>query len=433
MVRRILHSLLTLAVFAGLGLAFYVVGHDGRLPWQPPPTHGDDWCATHQVPLSQDEVCNPKLARGGTLVAREREPKEGECPNTLVRITLPAEVTKSAGIELRTVESTAVAESLKAPAETAYPPSAYARVAPRTEGIVREVRAALGQEVAAGDVLAEVESQELGRAAADYRQALALLGVREKKHAQEKELHDLKVSSGRELLDAASALEEARLAVAAAKQELAILGVGDDEIAKVASGGASVTRLALRAPFAGVVLEASAVLGETAGPEKPLFAVADVARMWVHVDVHEADLPKVEKDQRVVFTVAGLPGKRFVGKVVAISGDVDERSRTIRVVADVKNLQGLLRAHMFGQAEIQVKPAEQKIVVPREAVQTDGDCWFVFTSAVPNVFRTRQVELGTAYAQGYEITGGLALGERVVTTGSFVLKAEVLRGEMGAG
>ena len=96
---------------------------------------------------------------------------------------------------------------------------------------------------------------------------------------------------------------------------------------------------------------------------------------------------------------------------------MDERTRTLRVVAEVKNPQGILREHMFGHVEVQVKPPEAKLPAPRDAVQTDGDCFFVFTSATANVFKTRPVDLGVAYQSGYEITGGLVAGEKIVTVG----------------
>ena len=420
-------------MFAGIGLAFYFVGHDGRLPWQPPPAHGEDWCPTHRVPLSEDEVCNPKLARGGTLIAREREPKEGECKNTLVRITFPPDVTKRAGIELHTVEAESIAETIKATAETAYVPSMYARVAPRVAGVIREVRATIGQEVEPGQALAIVESPEVAQAIAELRQAAAVVPLREKTLAQETELTEHKVGTGRDLLNATAELEEAKLALHAARQKFVTLGIDAAGVDKLLTPSEGEARVEVRAPFAGVLLEVTAVIGEIGRPETPIFAVADVSRMRVDIDVYEADLPKVEKDQRVVFTLEGLPGQRFVGKVQAIGGEVDERTRTLRVLSDVKNTQGLLRGHMFGRAEIQVKPPQPKVLVPKAAVQTDGDCWFVFTSATPNVFKSRAVELGTVYTGGYEIKGGLALGEKVVTIGSFMLKTEVLRGEMGAG
>jgi cobalt-zinc-cadmium efflux system membrane fusion protein len=189
----------------------------------------------------------------------------------------------------------------------------------------------------------------------------------------------------------------------------------------------------LVAPFKGVVVEASAVPGEMASPEKPIYSVAAVERLWVAIDVAEIDLPKIEKDQKVAFTIEALPGQRFPGKVVAIAGEVDDRTRTARVYADVKNVQGRLRAKMFGRAEISVKPPEPKLLIPKEAVQNDGDCDLVFVAPTPNIFQARKIELGTAYGNGFEVLGGLASGDKVVTTGSFLLKTEVLRGQIGAG
>jgi cobalt-zinc-cadmium efflux system membrane fusion protein len=103
------------------------------------------------------------------------------------------------------------------------------------------------------------------------------------------------------------------------------------------------------------------------------------------------------------------------------------------VIADVKNLDSLLRARMFGKAEISVKPPEPKLLVPKDAVQNAGDCNLVFVSTSKDVFQARKVHLGAAYEGGYEIAGGLAAGEKIVTKGSFLLKTEVLRGQMGAG
>lgn len=433
MLSKIISGLFTLAIFAGLGLAFHAVGHDGRLPWQPPPEHGEDWCETHGVPLSEDVVCNPKLARGGTIILREREPEEGECPNTLVRITLPPEVTKRAGIAFEPVEMRPVAETLRAPAETVYVPSAHARVAPRGSGVVREVRVGVGDTVEASQVLAVIDSQEVGAALGELRQALAVAALRQKTFEQETALLEKKVGTGRDLMEAESALAEARLAVSAVRQRLVLLGFAAEEIDRLAATTEAASQLEVRAPFAGTILAVDAVLGDVVSAERTLFELADLAKMRIQIDVYEADLPKIEKDQRVTFLLEGLPGQRFPGKVVAVGGAVDERTRTLQVLADVKNPQGLLRAHMFGRAEVQVKPAAPKLLVPREAVQTDGDCFFVFLSPTANVFRTRQVELGTPFQGGFEVKGGLVAGDKVVTVGSFMLKTEVLRGEMGAG
>lgn len=423
---------LTLAVFALLIALFALSTNDWKLPWTKT-EHGADWCAAHEIELSKCETCNPKLARGGTMVTREREPREGECPNTLVRVTLGPGVAEEIRLQTASAELRSIAESIRANAETMYLPAKYARVAPRIAGVVREVKIILGQDVEAGAPLAVIESTEFGEAKAAYLQAQAILKLRQQVYDQETVLADKGISTGRERLQAQTQLEEAKLESDRASQRLALLGLTQERIRSVAETRDTSALVEVTAPFGGRIVESSAVPGEAASPDRPIFAVADLERMWISVDLHESDLPKVERDQKTVFTVEGLPGKRFPGKIVALGSDVDDRSRTVRVFAEVKNLQGLLRANMFGRAEITVKPPDPKLLIPKDAVQNDGDCSIVFVSPSPNVYQARKVELGAAYEGGYEIVGGLAAGEKVVTTGSFLLKTEILREQIGAG
>jgi cobalt-zinc-cadmium efflux system membrane fusion protein len=424
---------LTAIVFVLLIGLFAWAAADWRLPWKGKAAEEADWCEEHGVAESKCEICHPELARGGTVAVREREPKEGECANTLVRVTLGPGVAKAARLELHAADLRPVAETLKANAETLYPPSQYARVAPRLPGIVREVKATLGQDVEAGAPLAVLESTEFGQAKSDYLQALGLVRLREKTCEQEKTLVEKRISAGRELLAAETELGEAKLGERRAFQRLIALGLAAEQIKEVAERQDLSPAIEVRAPFAGKVVEAAAVAGEMASPDKPLFSVAATERLWISIDLYEADLLKVEKDQKVFFLVEGFPDKRFPGRILAVGGEVDDRTRTVRVYADVKNLDGLLRAKMFGRAEIAVKPPEPRLLVPKESVQNDGDCNLVFVSTSKDVFQARKVHLGTVYEGGYEIAGGLAAGEKVVTRGSFLLKTEVLRGQMGAG
>ncbi len=424
---------LTAVVFILLIGLFAWTAADWRLPWKAKSAQEADWCEEHGVAESKCEICHPELARGGTVAVREREPKEGECANTLVRVTLGPGVAKSVQLDVHEAALRPVADILKANAETMYPPAQYARVAPRLAGIVREVKAVLGQEVEAGAILAVLDSSEYGQAKGDYLQALALVRLRERTYEQEKVLAEKKISSGRELLAAETELGEAKLSERRTLQRLLSLGLSSKQAKEVAEKQDLSPLIEVRAPFAGKVVEAPAVVGELSTPEKALFSVAATERLWISIDLHEADLLKIEKEQRVFFTVEGFPDKRFPGRVLTVGGEVDDRTRTIRVIADVKNLDGLLRARMFGRAEISVKPPEPKLLIPKDSVQNDGDCNLVFVSTSKDVFQARKVQLGAAYEGGYEIAGGLAAGEKVVTKGSFLLKTEVLRGQMGAG
>jgi len=431
--RTLGRGVLTLVVFAALGGLFAFAGNDWHAPWVDPPAHGEDWCEEHGVPQSTCEKCNVELERGGTFTVLRRKPEGDECPNRLAKVTLGPGAREDVGIEVQDVQMRSISERLHANAETTYPPSRHAVVAPRVTGTVRSVEAVLGKKVEPKTVLAVVESPALGQAKRQYVHRLAMLALRQKRFDQEQGLLERKFAVRGQVLDAEARLAEAKLDVQESEAVLAGFGLLEAGIDAVASKGDTSPLVDVTAPFRGTVTAVDAELGELVGPGKPLFRIADMRRLWLAIDVYEADLPKIELDQRVTFRVDGLSRRRFRGRVVAIGGEVDERTRTVHVYAEVKNTGGLLRAKMFGRAVVVVQPKEERLVVPKEAVQDDGDCHFVFVSPKDDVFLARGVEVGTAYPRGYEILSGLRVGERVVTSGSFLLKTEILRGQMGAG
>ncbi len=419
------------SVFLALILGFAMLAYGDRMPWKKAPAHGPAWCEKHQA--EPCVLCDPKLARGGTVVTRTRDPKEGECPNTLVKIELGPRVAERIGLTTVTVEARPVAEVVKANAETAYIPSAWARVAPRLAGVVREVVGQLDQSVEAGAVLAVLDAPELAKAKSELIQASAERDLRKEQYDAMKGLFDKRLATGREELESRSALAEAILEVHAAELQLRSLGMSAEQVATVVKDRDVTQRLEVLAPVGGTIVSASAVVGQNATTETGLFEVVTLERMWVAIDAKESDLTRIERGQRVAFQLESLAGKKFVGKVVATGRSVDEVTRTVRVYAEVKNPDALLRAHMFGRVEITVKSAEPRILVPRDAVQTDGDCSFVFVETSGNTFQSRLVEIGAVYDGGFEIKGGLAAGDKVATTGSFMLKTEAMKGEMGAG
>jgi cobalt-zinc-cadmium efflux system membrane fusion protein len=429
-----MRNIFNVMVFLILLGFFGFTANDWQIPWAGKPVHGQDWCETHQVKLSLCDKCNPKLARAGTLVIREREPQPGECPNTLVRITLATDVAKQIGLQFHTVEQRNVAETIRANAETQYAPGKYARIASRISGVMREAKVVLGDEVEPGTILALLDSAEFAQAKTEYLQALAVMDLRKQTHEREKSLSAQKVSTLRELQEAHTAFVESAIAVQRSLQKLRSSGLSAEQINAVKDSNDTSAILEIRAPFQGIVVESSAVTGEIATTDKPIFAVADMERLWLTIDVYEADIARVEKGQRVKFRVEGMPGQNFSGKVMAIGSEVNDKTRTVPVFADIKNSQNLLRTNMFGQAEITVKPVEPKLLIPKDAIHSDDDGHlFVFVSPLANIFQSRAVQTGTVYEAGYEVLSGLSPQEKVVTTGSFLLKSEVMRGQMGAG
>lgn len=425
-------ALLAGSVFSVLISLFLFAANDWEFPWKQRRPADIPWCEPHDVALDRCETCNPALARGGTQVVQVGEPDPDQCPNTFLRINLGEGVAEQIGLETFELEERPIDERLRVNAQTTYVPDRHARVAPRLPGVIREVRVRIGNQVDEETVLAVLECPELGRAQSDYLQALATQGFWQKIYESREKLYP-KVTTLVEMTEAETELSRSALEVQRTQLRLQNLGLGDPEIAAILESGTISSLLELRPAFAGVVVDMSAVAGEMAGPDRPLFGVADLSRMWLTLDLYEHDLARVEPGQRVSFFVEGLTGRKFPGSLVALAGEVDPRTRTVKAFADVKNVQGLLRANMFGEAEIRIRSSDPRLLVPREAVQNDGDCLLAFVSPSENVFLPRKLEVGAAYQDGFEVLGGLAAGERVATTGSFLLKTEILRGQIGAG
>ncbi|MHC4089046.1 MAG: efflux RND transporter periplasmic adaptor subunit [Planctomycetota bacterium] len=241
-------------------------------------------------------------------------------------------------------------------------------------------------------------------------------------------------ASERDRLAAERDLKVAKSESEAVERELQILGVSDEQLAALGTEpGRTLSRYQLRSPVAGRVVQRRAVVGELAEERDALYSVADLSTMWLMMDVYERDLMQVRVGLPVLFTVDGLPGHSFEGRIAWVSSTVDDRTRTAKVRANLLNDRGLLRANMFGLARIIVHDDDNVLSVPVEAVQTDGCCQLVFVQKEANLFEPRKVTLGASANGLVEILGGLALGEEVVTAGSFLMKTEILKSNIGAG
>ena len=241
-------------------------------------------------------------------------------------------------------------------------------------------------------------------------------------------------TSEQTLLTARIALRTVVAQITAARNRLSTLGLTDEEIEVVIRDQDTSSHLPLIAPFDGVVVELGAVRGEVVDTSKRLFGIADPSKMWAMLDVYPNDLVRVRAGQRVALAVDGLRGESFHGKVTWVSTHVDRRTRTIKVRAELGNPAGLLLAEMFGTATITVHDGNSPVlVVPKDAVQWEGCCNVVFIRHTDTLYETRKVRLGLEDEDFYVAETGLVEGENVVTTGSFLLKTEILKGNIGAG
>ncbi|HZR77702.1 MAG TPA: efflux RND transporter periplasmic adaptor subunit [Chthoniobacterales bacterium] len=190
--------------------------------------------------------------------------------------------------------------------------------------------------------------------------------------------------------------------------------------------------LELKAPIDGVVMDRKASAGELVGKEKEIFTISDPADLWVIAEIKERDIGAVKVGQAASFTVLAYPGETFRGKIVRIANVVETESRTVEARIEVNNADGRLKPGMFADVEIVTTVLENVIVIPDTALQTEEDNQIVFVALDTNKFQKRIVKLGLEHQGRVQILEGVKKGENVVTDGSFILKSEMLKGEMEA-
>ena len=351
-----------------------------------------------------------------------------------VEVHLNANQISELGIVVSAVTNGAVDGILELPAEVGFDQNHLAHVTPRVSGIVRSVAVAEGDRVEAGDVLAVLNSRPLADAKASYLSARARLDLAESSFEREERSWERQISAEQDFLDARRALEEARIEVRSAGQQLDALGVDVSTLPRmVASSDVSLTRYELAAPISGTIIERHAVLGEVLeeGAQPPAFIVADTDSVWVDAAVYGADLGRIRAGAPVSID-PGDGGQPIESSIDFVSPQIGERTRTGRARIVIDNPGDRLRPGMFVTVFAAASDAQPTVRVPVTALQTvEGETVvFVRTS---DGFEVREVRLGRRSDRYAEILSGVSLGEMIATTQSFSLKAELQKGEFDDG
>jgi len=398
-----------------------------------------DWCAEHGLPESQCVTCHPRLAPAppappSSPDERQRARPRAGCKKEAQRIALAsAELVRQVGIATTPVVRAPFRDLVTVNAEVVHRSDRRAEPSSRAAGVVVEVAAELGQWVEAGAVLALVDSPDLGSARADLATAATLLALREKNLARELELAGSGVGSRRAAIEAETQRTEAAIEVRRAEQRLRNLGLPPEQVEEARRGAVADSTLAVRAPFAGVVVGRDAVQGKVVAAGERLATIVDTRTVWVLVHLPEEVGARARLGAPVVFTTPSLRGEQFAGHVTWIATELDHRARTLEARAELDNADGRLKANAFGAAEVALGDGRDALLVPRDAVQWEGCCNVVFLPAGDQAFVARKVVLGGGTGTHVEVLRGLTAGDVVVTEGAFLLKTELLKGSIGAG
>jgi RND family efflux transporter MFP subunit len=156
-----------------------------------------------------------------------------------------------------------------------------------------------------------------------------------------------------------------------------------------------------------------------------LYTIADLSHVWVYADIYEYELPWIEAGQRAIVELSYLPGKEFESEVTYVYPVLDPETRTARVRLELLNPGLILKPDMLANVTLQAQPRADVLSIPDAAVLRSGRRSLVFVATGGGHFEPRPVELGVDTGEGWiEIREGLREGERVVTSGQFLIDSE---------
>jgi cobalt-zinc-cadmium efflux system membrane fusion protein len=393
------------------------------------------------------------IAAALTLVAcsraPEQKPAEPKGEHRDGNVTISAEAQARFGFAVAKPRRIAPIRVIEATAAIAPDPARVAHIAPLSKGRLERVHVQVGNSVNQGAPLFEYDNIELGEAIGDYMAELADLQrdlahldhsqqsldraklLLEKEAIAEKEVHVREA----ERRVAEAAVENRHARIARLEEKLHRFGMAMEQIHALSTDHekthhreASYT--VVRAPIAGVVITREGAEGEVVGPEKALVAIADLSKVWTLVDIYEKDLAQIRRGAPVEITVEAYPGETFRGTILYVADLLDPETRTAKARVEIPNPQRKLKPGMFATVRLRVQAAPgsvRVIAIPSPAIQQVEGQSSVFVKLDAMTFAKRKVKLGSTLENLVEVTDGLRGDEELVTTGSFLLKSELLK------
>ena len=343
-------------------------------------------------------ICNMRL-----VPAKAGPPVTDSSVEGRAGITLDRGRRQLIGVRTGTVERKPVEQTLRAVGRVDYDEKLLSSVNLKVGGWVEQLFVkSTGEEVHKGDPLFALYSPELIEAQRNYVLAL-----------QSESQHGKPSGDG--------ALGD--LVSHAARERLALLDQSDEQIVALEAAREPPHFTTFFAKSDGVVTKRNIVQGTRIEAGTDLYELADLSTVWVHADVYEYELPLVRAGLRTLIELSSQAGEPITGEVVFVYPSLNENTRTARVRVEVKNDEHRLKPGMYATALIKVDLGEQ-LVIDDEAVLDSGTRQLVFMDLGEGRFEPRQVHLGEYFDGQVVVRDGLVEGERIVTSGTFLVDSE---------
>jgi RND family efflux transporter MFP subunit len=347
-------------------------------------------CGMKLVPVEETEIETPKA----------QAVVEGY---TTVKIT--PEKQQLIGVTFGAVERKDVIRIIRTVGRVTYDETRLVDVNTKFSGWIEELYVDYtGKEVKKGEPLMAIYSPDLVSTQEEY-----LLALRTRE--------SVKASKYEEVRSGGDALVEA------AKRRLLYWDITEEQIKELENSGKSSKTMVLNSPIYGYVIEKMAFKGKYVMAGENLYRIADLSTVWVYADIYEYEVSYVEIGQEADVNLSYYPGKTFVGKVSYIYPYVEPMTRTVKVRMEFQNSTGELKPGMYAQVMLNIEYGEQ-LIVPKAAIMDSGTRQIAFVDKGGGFLEPREVKLGARGEDEIIVLSGLDEGERVVTSGNFLIDSE---------
>jgi membrane fusion protein, heavy metal efflux system len=353
-------------------------------------------------------------------------------------ITLSPAEQATASLEIKPAEVSRQSDVLRANGKIALADDKTWRLGVRTDGIVIEVYAGLGDFVKKGQILARFHADEVRETRAQYHgavseleraKAVAAQAVRNRDRAQR--LLELKAGSVQQVEQAQEDLATAQAAVRKAQIEIDRTTDELEDDLKVPAEPRPDDPLAddvpIIAPQSGYVITKNVTPGKTVDRVMDTFVIGDISTVWMLASVREEDLGTLRMGQSVTVILPGDPSFQGRGRITNLGQQFDPETRRMQVRIELNNPNNRLRPEMLAIAEIPVGTAKPGVTVPSDAVQEVNGQNVVFVKTAPDRFAVRVVGVGETSDGRTPILEGLNAGDQVAVHGSYILKSKLLK------
>ena len=234
------------------------------------------------------------------------------------------------------------------------------------------------------------------------------------------------VTAQKELIESSKFKEINPALYNASKEKLRLWKINEKQINEIENSGVVLTEFDVYADQSGIVIRRDISKGDYVNKGTVLFEIADLNKVWILLDAYESDLPFMKIGQKIIITLASIPGKEFNSTISFIDPLINPQTRTATVRAELNNPQQLLKPEMFvkGKIKASLSVSGKSIVIPNTSLLWTGKRSVVYVK-VPNTefpaFEMREITLGASLGEYYIVENGLTEGEEIVTNGVFAI------------